>query len=174
VEGKSLEPTPSSSRPGGPIDRALSSLRSPWRIVVATCIAVFITSGVTELVAPSAWSVDNDFFLACSTVGPLIGLALFVEISLVMSPIIDEQGSTPANRATVQALVRINASMLVIAETAALFSVSTSARGTFFVAASVIPWLVQLALMVQTVYYRTGVNRVGPKPGESGVSREDG
>jgi hypothetical protein len=119
-------------------------------------------SSIGELVAPSAWSVNNDFFLACSTVGPLIGLALFVEISLVMSPIVGEQGATSANRATVQALVRINAAMLVIAETVALFSVATSKTGTFFALASVVPWLVQLALLIQTTYYRTGVSKVGP------------
>lgn len=156
MEGKSFEPTRV-----GPVARALSSLRSPGRIVVSLCIVVLGIGGLAELVAGPA-HVSGDFFLACATVGPLFGLALFVEIALVMAPIIELQGATPANRATIRALVRINVAMLLIAESAALYAAGSGTRSAFLVVCSVLPWLIQVALLAQTTYYRTGISKVGP------------
>jgi len=137
-------------------------LSTPWSLVVALIAAVLCLGGFAELVAGPARHVSQGFFLTCGTAGLLLAIAVFVEISAVMAPVIRAEGLTRANEMTVRALARINAAMLVTVETAALYAIGARASSAFLVVCCVLPWLVQLSLMVQTVYYRTGVSRVGP------------
>jgi hypothetical protein len=105
---------------------------------------------------------SNSFFVVCGTVAPLFGLALFVDLALVMALAVREQGATSTNRLTFQTLVRVNSAMLVISESAALYAVGTETANAFLVVCSTLPWAVQLYLLTQMAYYRAGLSRVGP------------
>jgi hypothetical protein len=155
-----MEAQQTTSQAAGPVARRLSRLRSAWVLVGAVCLVVVGIAALSQLVPGQRAS--EDFFVVCATVGPLFGLALSVEIPLVMAPVIEKQGQSDANKATVRALVRINVAMLIIAESAALYAVGWRSRSAFLASCSVLPWLIQLVLLVQTAYYRTGVSNVGP------------
>jgi hypothetical protein len=131
------------------VERAISVLRAPWPVVLAVSAVVVGVAGLSELVAAHlSGTTSGDFFTVCATVAPLFGLAVFVDIALVMGPVVGDQGATPANRALVQVLVRTNMAMLVISESAALYSVGVKASSAFLVVCSVLPWVVQLYLLL--------------------------
>ncbi len=92
--------------------------------------------------------------------GPVIGLALFVEIVVVMTPAIARPDRGAAKTAAVQLLVRTNAGLLVISEGAALYAVGAKASNGFLVVCVLLPWLLQLVLLVDTAYHRIGLNRI--------------
>lgn len=135
---------------------------TPWNLVIGLVAVVMCLGGLLELTMGPGGPISQDFFLTCGTAGPLIALALFVDIAVVMAPVIQSQGLTHANEMTVRALVRINTAMFVTAEAAALYAVGTETSSLFLVVSCVLPWLVQLLLLAQTIYYKTGVSRVGP------------
>jgi hypothetical protein len=132
-----------------------------WLLAVGTCAAVLAIAAVGEAIYPGLNRTSDEFFVTCGHVAPLFGLALFVEITVLMARVIHAQGSTAANKATVHTLVRINAGMLVVSEAAALYAVGAKASSTFLVICSVLPWLAQLALLVDVTYHRIGLSRLG-------------
>lgn len=141
----------------------MSRLRStPWSPVVALLAAVLCLGGFAELVAGPWRHISQAFFITCAAAGPLLAIAVFRETPLVMNPVIHAEGLTSANEMTVRALTLINVAMSVTVEAFALYAIATHASSAFLVVCCVLPWLVQLSLMVQIVYYRTGVSRVGP------------
>jgi hypothetical protein len=79
-----------------------------------------------------------------------------------MGSAVEIQGMTEANRRTIQALVRANAGLLVISEGSALLATACRAQSTFLVAMVVVPWLIQLYLLVDTAYLKLGVSRISP------------
>src|SRR5208282_6115034 len=125
-------------------------LSTPWRLVAFVTAAVICIGGLAELVAGPLHTVSQDFFVTCGTAGPLLALALFVEISVVMAPVVQAQGLTHANEMTIRVLVRINSVMFVMAEAAALYAVGAHTSSAFLIACCVFPWLVQLLLLAQT------------------------
>jgi hypothetical protein len=135
---------------------------TPWSLVASLTTGLLCVGVLAELVAGSLGRMSQDFFVTCGAAGPLLVRAGFVEITGVMAPVIEAEGLTRANEMTVRALVRVNVAMFVIAETAALCALGADASSVFLVVCCVLPWLVQLSLIAQTVYYRTGVSRVGP------------
>jgi hypothetical protein len=135
---------------------------TPWSLVASLTTGVLSVGVLAELVAGPLRHISQGFFVACGTAALLLVLAVFVEITPVMGPVIEAEGLTRANEMTVRALARVNAAMFVIAEAAALYAIAVRASSVFLVVCCVLPCLVQLSLMVQTVYYRTGVSRVGP------------
>jgi hypothetical protein len=100
------------------------------------------------------------FYATAGQVGPVFGLALFVEIVVVMTPVIAKQGATPANTATMRFLIRTNAGLLALSEGAALYAVGARASSTFLVVSVVLPWLLQVVLLADTAYTRVGLNRI--------------
>jgi hypothetical protein len=122
-------------------------------IVVAGVIATLISGGWRR--------PDPDFFSACAVISPLIGLGLFIEIVLVMTPVIAEQGAGPVNEAMVRTVVRLNATMLLVAESSALYALGSHRSTAFLVVLSTAPWIVQLLVLIDTAYNRIGINRIG-------------
>jgi len=49
-------------------------------------------------------------------------------------------------------LVRANAGLLIISEGTALYAVGANATSTFLLVCVVLPWLLQLAMVVDTAY----------------------
>jgi hypothetical protein len=130
-------------------------------LVIGVCAAVLGAGAVGEVVYPGLGGTSDEFFVTCGHVAPLFALALFVEIAVVMARVIHAQGATPANKATVRTLVRINVAMLVLSEAASLFAVGARTSSSFLVICSVLPWLAQLALLVDITYHRIGMSRLG-------------
>jgi hypothetical protein len=142
-------------------DHKSPKLRAPWPLAIATYLGVFALAGIAELAGTHIHGTTNDsFFVVCGTIAPLFGLALFVDIALVMRPVVKKQGLTDTNRATLQLLVRVNSGMLIISEAAALYAVGTEAASPFLVGCCVLPWLVQIYFLAQTAYDRAGASQL--------------
>ena len=108
---------------------------------------------------------DADFFAACAAIAPLIGLGLFIEITLVMAPLVAEpklsEREHGVDKALARTAVRLNATMLVLSVSSALYALGSHRHTAFLVVVSTAPWLVQLFLLMDTAYVRIGVNRIG-------------
>lgn len=130
--------------------------------LVAAIVGIIVVAGVVAEPISDGWRrPDADFYVTCATIAPLFGLALFVEIALVMTPVIADQGLSSVNVAMVRTLVRLNAAMLVLSESSALYAVGGHRRTAFLVVLSTAPWLVQLVLLIDTAYNRIGINWIG-------------
>lgn len=139
-----------------------SKLRTSWGIVFATCATVLGIAGVVEALGTHIHdSISSNFFVVCGTVAPLFGLALFVDIGVVMAPIVKTAGATDPIRDTTKTFVRINSGMLLISESSSLYAAATDLPSAFLVACAVLPWAVQLYLLAATTYHRAGVRQVG-------------
>jgi hypothetical protein len=72
--------------------------RSVWgsRLLTALgCGSVLAVAGAAELWLDCLDSTHTDFFAACAQVGPILGLAVFVELVVVMGPYVKaEAGGT--------------------------------------------------------------------------------
>jgi len=140
-----------------------SLLRAPWPISILTYVGVLAVAAVTQLVGTEIpGAIDGSFFAVCATVAPLFGLALFVDIGLVMAPAVAEKGPTESVRAAIRIFVRVNVGMLVLSEGTALYAIGTDRVSAFLLTCSVLPWCVQLFLLAATTYHRTGIRRIGP------------
>jgi hypothetical protein len=105
-------------------------------------------------------NVDMRFFEILAQIGPVVGLAVFVEVVIVFNQLVAEDGATAANKATVRTIIRTNAGLLVLAEGLALFSVAAQTTSTFLLVAVVVPLLLQLLLLVDGAYLRIGIHRI--------------
>jgi zinc transporter ZupT len=130
---------------------------SPWKqaLLVAGVAGVgpvvgLIVSWITTL----GRSVNPDFFFALATAGPLVGLALFIDLTVVINQAIDRQGSTPANRALGRVLVYSNACLLLLSESLALYALGAEVRTTFLVATSAAPLVLQVLLLTESALYK--------------------
>jgi hypothetical protein len=133
-----------------------------WYVVLGTCAAVLAAAGIAELVGSLIeGSISSDFFVVCAGVAPLFGLAVLVDIGVVMSPVVKKTGATDAIRETTKTFVRLDIGMLVISQSAALYAVGAGQASAFLVACSVLPWMVQLYVLASTTYHRAGIREVG-------------
>lgn len=126
---------------------------------------IVAAGGIAEAISDHWSSPDADFFATCAAIAPLIGLGLFIEIVVVMAPLLSEPQTSAHERVVDKALartiVRINATMLVLSVGSALFALGSHHHTAFLVVLSVGPWIVQLFFLVETAYIRIGVNRIG-------------
>jgi hypothetical protein len=137
------------------------AVAASWLLCIAVYAAVLAAAGIVDLIGAHVHeALDRELFIVAGTVAPIFGFAVFVDVGIVMAPAVKEQGPTAPNRATVRTFVRVNAGMLIISESAALYAVGTSRASAFLLGCAVLPWLVQLYVLVQTTYHRAGIRRV--------------
>lgn len=103
---------------------------------------------------------DVRMFEAIGAAGPLVGLAVFVELVVVMGQLVSTQGATPANRALARSVIRANAGLLVTSEGLALYAIGAQTSSTFLVIAVLVPLLLQVYLLIDTAYQRVGASRI--------------
>lgn len=65
------------------------------------------------------------------------------------------------DKALARTTVRLNAAMLLLSVSSALYALGSHRHTAFLVALSTAPWIVQLFLLMDTAYIRIGVNRIG-------------
>jgi hypothetical protein len=97
-------------------------------------------------------------------VGPVFGLAVFVEITIVMGRALAQKKSRKkqaTTRALARTVVRTNAGLLLVSEGAALYAVGANVSSTFLLTSVLGPWLLQIYLLVDTAYHRIGVSKLG-------------
>lgn len=140
---------------------------SRWRQVLVVLLVLAIPVVVAVIAAettPSGSHVDTNFFVVLATVGPLVGLALFIDITVVINQVfVGAQGLTKANKTLGRILVYTNAALLVMSEAFALFAVGSKERTTFLIAASVSPLLLQLWLLTEAALFK--IHAIPPAPG---------
>lgn len=134
-------------------------------MVAAVVGGIFVVAWIAGGISDHWRSPDADFFAACAAIAPLFGLGLFIEIVLVMAPLVAdpkvskrEQG---VDKALARTTVRLNAAMLVLSVASALYALGSHRHTAFLVVLSTAPWIVQLLLLMDTAYVRIGVNRIG-------------
>jgi hypothetical protein len=104
--------------------------------------------------------VTPEFFATIASVGPVFGLALFVEIAVVMGRVVSEQGPTRANRALARVLIRTNLGLTAISEGVSLYATGSDRQSTLLVVGAILPLVIQLVLLAETAYLRLGISRV--------------
>jgi hypothetical protein len=103
---------------------------------------------------------ESSFFEVCALIEPVIGLAVFVELVVVLGQVVSAQGATPANQELARAVVRSNAGLLIGSGSAALYAIATESSSVFLLFATVVPMIVQVFLMVDCAYQRVGISRI--------------
>lgn len=103
-------------------------------------------------------SADDQVFEICALIEPLFGLAVFVELVLVLGRVVEAQGATNANRHMAHAVLRTNAGLLCISEGLALYAVAARCTSTLLIIAVLLPMLTQLYLLVDCAYNRVGLS----------------
>lgn len=102
----------------------------------------------------------SSFFEVCGLTEPLIGLAVFVELVLVIGPLFSNQGPTETNRQLARAVVRTNAGLMLVAQGAALYAIGSGSSSVFLLFSAVTPMVLQILLIIDCAYQRVGINRV--------------
>jgi hypothetical protein len=147
-----------SSQPAG----RLYPLRRGRQLLV---VAVFAAVGplvalVAELVASANAAPRSGFFDACAVVAPLPGLALFIDIAVLVNLIVASQGLTDANRALARVLLWSNAVLLLSAEAFALYATASGHETIFLAVATIVPLLLQVFLLIEVALVKMRVNVV--------------
>jgi hypothetical protein len=147
-----------------PDERAEAKDHSLWRsrfLTLAICGLVPGIAGVADWLVPCSGHADPDFYATCAQVGPVLALTLYVEIIVVMAPVLASADCTQAERNGARALLRANTGLFVISEGVALYAVGSRGSSLFAIVCVLLPWLLQLLLIVDTAYYRAGINKIG-------------
>lgn len=139
-----------------------------WWLPLVVWSVVLLIASVVDLATNELDGADQSFFSTAAQIGPVIGLGVFVEIAVVMAPVMktppeppERSGPTLAERTAVALLVRLNVGLLLISEGAALYATGARQSSGFLVLCTVLPWLVQLALVVDAAYHRVGLRVAG-------------
>ena len=131
-----------------------------WGLVAVVSGLVIAFAFIGDVAVGCLDGANEAFYAACAQIAPIFGLAVFVEIAVVMAPAVSNDAGGVA-KATVRSLVRLNVAMLVISETGALFAVASGSDSGFLTLCCVLPWAVQVVLFVDALYYRVGLNTLG-------------
>lgn len=126
-----------------------------WALSLGAPFAIVVVAGLSELAADGHDHVSQAFYATAAQVGPVLGVALFIEIALVMAPI--AKGDS-AIQEGVKAIVRANLALLLLSEGAALYAVAGTHASAFLTICVILPWLAQLYLFLHTTYVRAGVH----------------
>jgi hypothetical protein len=122
---------------------------------IALLVAIAPIGGlIAEAITCAGRSVEMEFFLVCGSVGPLVGLALFIDISVVVNGAVAGQGLTSANKGLARVLVYGNAALMTSSEGFALYALGTGVHTTFLVTATVLPLLIQTLLLTETALFK--------------------
>lgn len=109
---------------------------------------------IVSLVTTLGRSVTPEYFLALASAGPLVGLALFIDLTVVVNQAVERQGYTEANVALGRVLVYSNACLLVLSESLALYALGADQRTTFLVCATAGPLVLQVLLLTEAALYK--------------------
>jgi hypothetical protein len=131
--------------------------RDAWLIPILLVGGVLVLAAVVELVTHKLDGADPAFFATTAQVAPVFGLAVFIEVAVVMAPVL-KTAPSDLTKTTVQMLIRANAGLFLLSETSALFATGASRDSGFLVMCIVLPWLAQLLLVVDAAYYRVGLS----------------
>lgn len=102
----------------------------------------------------------SSFFEVCGLIEPLIGLAVFVELVLVLGQLVSVQGATDANQRLARAVVRTNAGLILVSQAAALYAIGSDSSTVFLLFSAIVPMVLQVFLLVDCAYQRVGINRI--------------
>jgi len=102
----------------------------------------------------------TSFFEVCGLVEPIIGLAVFVDLVLVLGPVVNHQGPTNANESLVRAVVRGNAGLFFVSQAAALYAIGSDSSSVFLLFSATTPMVIQIFLLVDCAYQRVGISRI--------------
>jgi hypothetical protein len=103
---------------------------------------------------------QTSFFEVCGLVEPIIGLAVFVELVLVLGQVVNHQGPTLANQQLVRAIVRANAGLFFVSQGAALYAIGSESTSPFLLFSATVPIAIQIYLLVDCAYQRVGISRI--------------
>jgi len=103
---------------------------------------------------------ESTFFEVCALIEPVIGLAVFVELVVVLGQVVSTQGPTVGNQSLAQAVVRSNAGLLVVSLSASMYALATETSSAFLLFAAVVPMVMQLFLLIDCAYQRVGISRI--------------
>jgi hypothetical protein len=117
-----------------------------------------IVAALADAITSAGRCIESDFFVVVGGVGPLIGLALFIDISVVVNDAIAKQGLTPANKGLARVLVYSNAVLLLTSEGFALYALGSGVHTTFLVAIAVVPLLIQTLLLTEAALFKVHAN----------------
>ena len=117
---------------------------------------------IAELVTSANAAPRAGFFDALAVVAPLPGLALFIDIAVLVNLIVAAQGLTDANRALARVLLYSNAALLVGAEGFALYATASGHETIFLAVAAIVPLLLQIFLLIEVALVKMRVNVVRP------------
>jgi hypothetical protein len=131
-----------------------------WMLPVGLWAVGPLVGFLASLVWCFGASANEEFFETCALIAPLFGLALFVELALVLGQLVKDQGPTAANRGLARSVLRANAGLICVSEGLALYAVATGRASTFLVVSVVVPMLIQVQLLVDCGYQRIGIGRI--------------
>jgi hypothetical protein len=93
-------------------------------------------------------------------VEPIIGLAVFVDLVLVLGHVVNHQGLTAANEYLVRAVVRGNAGLFFVSQAASLYAIGSDSSSVFLLFSATVPMVIQIFLLVDCAYQRVGISRI--------------
>lgn len=102
----------------------------------------------------------TSFFEVCGLVEPIIGLAVFVELVVVLGQVVDKQGPTVANQQLVRSVVRANAGLFFVSQAAAFYAIGSDSSSVFLLFSATVPMAIQIFLLVDCAYQRVGISRI--------------
>lgn len=132
-------------------------------MMIALLLAIAPVCGlVVGSITSAGRCISSDFFLVCGSIGPLVGLALFIDISFVINAATAGEGLTDANKGLARVLVYSNAALMVTSEGFALYALGADVQTTFLVTAVVVPLLIQLLLLTEAALFKVRVITLSP------------
>jgi hypothetical protein len=129
------------------------ALRQAVLIVVITALAP-AAGLVAGCITSAGRGVESDYFVVAGSVGPLIGLALFIDITVVINDAVKEQGLTQGNKGLALVLAFSNAALLLTSAGLALYALGSGVRTTFLVTATVVPLVIQTLLLTESALFK--------------------
>lgn len=138
---------------GGPTARS-------WGTMVVVVGGVIGLSALLEAWPDPVDDVSIDFFKAAAPLTAVLGLAVFVELALVLEPYDPNKTMEKAFEALVRTVIGGNGLLIVVSSSAALYAIGSGRSTTFLLGCVVLPWILQLSVLVDAAYYRIGLHRL--------------
>lgn len=144
----------------GPANSTERHTAKAWILPISLWVAGPIVGVVVAHFSSFGDHAHDAFFEVCALIEPLFGLALFVELAVVLGQLVSVQAATPANRDLGRSVLRANAGLICVSDGLALYAVAAGRASTFLVVAIAIPMLIQILLLVDCGYQRTGLGMI--------------
>jgi uncharacterized membrane protein YeaQ/YmgE (transglycosylase-associated protein family) len=138
-----------------------SALRQAAMIALLVAIAP-LAGLLAGTITGAGRSVGRDYFIVCGSIGPLVGLALFIDISVVINTAVASQGLTKANKGLARVLVYSNAALMLTSAGFALYALGSNVQTTFLVTVAVAPLLIQTLLLTEAALFKVRAITLSP------------